>query len=83
MTDLPVRSCIRSGYCCKVAICPYGEWDLDKGQCKFLGKENGEYVCGKYEIIQQKPGSDISPAFGAGCCSPMNTDRQKLLKERV
>jgi len=68
--------CVRSGYCCKVAPCPFGEWDAERGQCAHLiGDKPGRYSCGIYEYIEQQPGADVAPAFGAGCCSSLNTDR--------
>ena len=33
---MTARPCVRSGYCCKQAPCPFGEWDRDKNQCKYL-----------------------------------------------
>jgi len=84
MTD--VRSCLRSGYCCKKALCPFGEWNEDETACRFLeGHRPGEYSCGRHDWIVLQPGSEFSPAFGAGCCSPLNTDRRGLgepLEER-
>ncbi len=77
------RECVRSGYCCKQAPCPFGTWNEEKHQCTHLVKgEDGRYECGIIEEIVTKPGWQFSPAFGAGCCSPMNTDRQKILRDR-
>lgn len=75
--------CVNSGYCCKQAACPYGEWDEEKHQCAFLeGDRPGEYRCGIYREIRDLPGSrEISPAFGAGCSSNLNDDRMTILKE--
>jgi len=74
-------SCVRSGYCCKVTICPFGKWDKEKKACAYLeGNQLGEYSCSKYSEIILHPGAEFSPAFGAGCCSSLNGDRQKLLK---
>ncbi len=78
-----MSQCVRSGLCCKSAPCPYGEWDIEKHQCKFLeiektGKNYEFYKCGKYEEIIKHRDSWISPAFGAGCCmSLFNTARNK------
>lgn len=74
-----IRECLRSGYCCKKALCPFGEWNEDETACRFLeGDRPGEYSCGRYDWIVLQPGADFSPAFGAGCCSPLNTDRRGL-----
>lgn len=77
--------CVRSGYCCKKSLCPYGEWNEDQSQCRFLeGGTPGKHSCAKYDEIKDLPGSrDISPAFGAGCSSGMNDDRIELLRQRV
>lgn len=77
------RPCLRSGYCCKQGVCSFGEWDTDKNQCKHLvGDEPGQHSCGIYEeIVTSLPETNwhFSPAFGAGCCSPFNGDRMKLV----
>lgn len=61
--------CVHSGYCCRQAPCPFGKWNEHKHQCEFLTDDN---MCAKYDEIKDLPGADISPAFGAGCCSPLN-----------
>ena len=85
-TDMPVRACLRSGMCCTIAPCPFGEWDAEKHQCAFLeiGEVKGEAVfhrCGKFAEISSLPPehmANFSPAFGSGCCSPMgNKQRQQ------
>lgn len=74
-------TCLRCGYCCKVAPCQYGRWDPYRHQCVFLTQMvNGDYSCDRYEEILGSPGSEISPAFGAGCCSTFNSDRMKKTK---
>ena len=75
MTD-----CVQCGFCCTRGCCPYGGWDEEKEQCQFLTKED---LCEKYEEIQKDPSSEISPAFGAGCSSPLfNTRRDEKIRER-
>jgi len=78
------RPCLRSGYCCKQRPCPYGEVTSPSNpSCRHLQRdESGRYECGIYDQIVRQPGSEISPAFGAGCCSPMNSDRQDLVEKR-
>ena len=74
-----MSACVRSGYCCKQAPCPFGVWDLDRQQCGYLeGDRPGGYACGRYLWILMQEGAEISPAFGAGCCSPLNSDRRGL-----
>lgn len=84
MTDS--RACVGSGYCCKKAPCPYGARHPDTGWCIRLVPWEGDdigvqrYRCGLYEYISKQPGSDMIPAFGAGCSSPLfNDDRDRVL----
>jgi len=75
--------CLRSGYCCKTAACPFGTWDEVRHQCAHLGGGRpGQYACLIAAEIMGKPGWEMSPAFGAGCCSPGNSDHQKLRHEQ-
>ena len=71
--------CVQCGYCCTKGPCFYGVWDEEKKQCAFLTEDK---LCSKYEEIKADPNSWSSPAFGAGCSSPMfNTVRQAKIKE--
>ena len=84
--------CVRSGYCCNLRPCPYGEVrSQDDPGCRYLEVE-GEIApgvkvhrCGRYDwIMQNVPEADwkVSPAFGAGCSSPLfNTARDAILRE--
>lgn len=74
--------CVRSGFCCKKAPCPYGEWNAEKTQCKELvGDRPGEYACGIIDRIKTYPGWEIVPAFGGGCSSTLfNPDRDAVLR---
>jgi len=87
MTDLyPFRPCVRSGYCCLKAACslatargvPPGD------RCTFLqGTEAGSYSC----ALMERPADDgekarLALSEGQGCCSPMNTDRQRVIAFR-
>jgi len=76
-----MKPCVRSGFCCKQAPCPFGEVTSAKNSaCKFLGGEKpGQHFCQKYDEIIKDKTSWISPAFGAGCGSPLNSDRVKLI----
>ena len=79
------RPCVRSGMCCKHGICPFGKWDETKHQCEYLeieGVYDGQEIhrCGKFAEINSDHRSEFSPAFGAGCCSPLgNTARNKIV----
>lgn len=76
-----IGPCVGSGYCCKKAPCGYGEPD-ETGGCRFLvvwdqnETKTERYRCGKYEEIQDLPGADLMPAFGAGCCSSFFNERR-------
>jgi hypothetical protein len=79
-----VSTCVRSGYCCKKAPCPFGTWDSERAQCAYLGgNKPGAYTCLRYAEITRAPGAELSPAFGAGCSSSLNTDRQLAIERRT
>jgi len=86
--EAPERPCVGSGFCCKQAPCSYGKPVPGGRQCAYLELwEQTEtvaprYRCGKYEEIAASPGSDFSPAFGAGCSSTLfNQERDAILFE--
>lgn len=73
-----MKECLRCGYCCKQAPCSFGTRSAS-GVCVYLiGTQPGCYECDIAAEIKQQSGADISPAFGAGCCSPLNSDRKEL-----
>ena len=75
--------CVQCGHCCKVRSCGFGEWDEIKKQCKELVDwKNGTYGCRIYrKIIEGKDTSwHCAPAFGAGCCANLNSDRQAIVR---
>lgn len=86
MTDpLPLypgaKPCLRSGFCCKQAPCGFGQWNADKTACTHLvGDGPGAYACVIADKIMEDPTWKFSPAFGAGCCSPMNLDRREATR---
>lgn len=80
------RPCVGSGFCCKQAPCGYGEAAPGSRACIHLVPWEGDdlgaprYRCGRYEFIRTQPGAEWSPAFGAGCSSPLfNRDRDRIL----
>ncbi len=78
--------CVRSGYCCNERPCPFGRSDETrpghKQPCVYLeGDGPGAYKCGIADWILTQPQWELSPAFGAGCCSTMNSDRRDVLKK--
>jgi hypothetical protein len=84
--SLPVKPCVGSGFCCKLAPCPYGEKDPKTGWCTHLVPWEGDdlgvqrYRCGRYEYIKVQPFADMVPAFGGGCCSPLfNEERDRIV----
>lgn len=84
MSDkIPVRACVRSGFCCKKTPCGFGGWNNARTQCAYLGVDDkGLHLCEKFDEISLDPTSSVSPAFGAGCCMPLgNTDRERIIKE--
>jgi hypothetical protein len=77
---LRARECVGCGYCCRTAPCMaaqrvYGPVDT----CPGLKWDGAKYRC----ELCEKPG-DIGAryreelAIGAGCCSPLNSDRQQI-----
>lgn len=89
MTELPLwpgaQSCVRSGFCCKQAPCGFGEVTSPTDRsCNKLGVDaDGRYCCTIAEQIVLAPGWELSPAFGSGCCSSLNPDRQAILRRRA
>lgn len=79
------KPCVRSGFCCTKAPCPFGTWDAAAHQCtELVWNADGTSGCRKYEEIVALPEAVwwAAPAFGAGCCMPLfNERREKILKE--
>lgn len=75
------KTCQRSGYCCEQAPCPFGSWDTAARRCTELAYDDaGLAVCRRYDEILAMPQAVwwLAPAFGAGCCSPLNPKRTRL-----
>lgn len=77
-----MTACVRSGWCCRQGVCPYGTWDPVEEQCVHLvGELPGGFSCGIHdEIMAADPDQQTSPAFGAGCSSSMNPHRAVVLR---
>ena len=74
------KPCLRSGFCCKLGPCPYG----DGVPCIQLGGDKpGDYFCKIHDEIQKDPMSEFAPAFGAGCCSSLFNEDRDMLAGRV
>ncbi len=81
---LSIDRCVNCGFCCRLAPCGWGEVTSPTDRaCRFLipGTRPGRWLCGKYNEIVGQPTSEFSPAFGAGCCSNLNSYRRKIIKE--
>ena len=39
-----VHECLKCGFCCRKAPCPFGRWDQEKKQCAYITEEN---LCGR------------------------------------
>lgn len=79
------RPCVRCGFCCAQAPCPFGT-PGPGGRCLHLtGDAPGAHACSIINsIVQQPPWRwRAAPAFGAGCCSPLNNQRRGLQARRT
>lgn len=75
--------CVRCGFCCDTALCPYGKPRSEGPGCRFLeGDTPGFYSCGIHDKIVKIPGAKWCPAFGEGCCSSFNTEREVAIRNR-
>lgn len=80
------RRCVLCGFCCKQASCGAAPYDKALGRCEvLLDNGDGTYSCGKYEEILAMPRHmwEMSPAFGAGCCSSINEDRKRIVRRII
>lgn len=68
------QPCLRSGYCCKKATCMAGilHGAAPVGCSFLLGDQPGNYRC---LLVERQIVTPEDLAIGAGCCSPLNTDR--------
>jgi len=80
----PVRPCVRCGYCCKKVTCAIGAWiarnrGLVINPCPFLDGSEAPYTCllvSDHDIVDPA----VELGIGAGCCSPLNTDRRVIVE---
>jgi len=76
MEELPYRPCMGCGYCCKKATCVFGLGS----PCAYLTQHDGRYWCSLI-LIGAMP--DEALDIGAGCCSSLNSDRQRMLRKQA
>ena len=77
------KECLRCGWCCKRCSCGHGKYVNAEWKCgNLVDNRDGTFSCGIHQGIIDLPPEEwiIIPAFGAGCCSPMNGDRKNLEK---
>lgn len=77
----PCPPCLKCGWCCKHTVCYYGEWDYERGRCRFLSDQN---LCTKFEdITRYEETIGLNPGlFGSGCClNYTNPDRLRKLRD--
>jgi|OpeIllAssembly_1097287.scaffolds.fasta_scaffold00035_23 hypothetical protein len=75
MNDFPTRPCLGCGYCCREARCLLGisTYGFGAGRtCPALHREGGIWRCALANVYHYEL------AIGEGCCSPLNSDRQRL-----
>jgi len=82
--DIPIRPCMKSGFCCTKSPCAYGTYDHEKKQCIHLGEPNdiGQRDCLHINwILENVPEEfrNFNPAFGAGCCMPMFNEARNTI----
>lgn len=67
------NECVHCGECCRESPCGFGRGT----PCVYLTSQN---LCGIYDLIVKDPTSNVSPAFGAGCCRTLfNPVRDEIL----
>jgi hypothetical protein len=72
------KPCQRTGFCCEQGPCAFGTWDASAKRCIHLSYDGEAAICARFEEIVALPEAVwwMNPAFGAGCCSPMNSRRK-------
>lgn len=74
------RPCVGCGYCCRKAPCAFSPSDTPP--CPELIEVDGRWRCGKVLRLDGAAREILMDelAVGAGCCSPLNSDRRKYLE---
>ena len=84
---IPVKPCMKSGFCCTKSPCSYGESISEENNaCKYLLEPNdlGQRDCGRYQwIIDNVPNYEFYPAFGSGCCMPMFNEMREIVIQNI
>lgn len=84
LNGLPIKPCVKSGFCCTKSPCGYGEWNENKSACKYLSEPNElhQQLCLRYDWIKENVVDwEMYPAFGGGCCMPIgNQMRENVIK---
>jgi len=70
--DYPTYPCVGCGYCCRKAQCSWSQNRHGTQEvCPELEQKENRYWC----KAADNPELAREVAIGAGCCSPMNSDR--------
>lgn len=83
--EYPYRECVGCGYCCRSAVCIVGRTRYGNiaAPCPLLARKDGRWRC--LAVLEAKGARELHLksvlAIGAGCCSPLNSDRQEKIKE--
>jgi hypothetical protein len=74
------RPCVGCGYCCRKGPCAFAPSDTPP--CPELVEVDGGWRCGKVLRLDGEARKILMDelSIGAGCCSPLNTDRRKYLE---
>lgn len=76
--------CIGSSFCCRQASCMIGTLKHGPGgDCPSLVERYGRHWCGELLSASSERAKAIrlDLYIGAGCCSALNEDRQRMLRE--
>jgi hypothetical protein len=75
----PTIPCVGCGYCCRKAPCARAS--SNQAPCVELVEVDGIWRCGKFLRLDGEAKRIFMEdlGIGAGCCSPLNTDRRKYM----
>lgn len=79
--EAAIRPCVGCGYCCQKVTCIAGEIEsarlgVKAHPCPFLYQRDRRYWC---KLAEESRKTAEGLAIGAGCCSPLNTQRRRLM----